>query len=223
LFAIKIDRYISPGGEEHMITFRDQIEATRSGVLLSRLLWLDETSTQLLSRSNNPLSNEDAEALLSVTSEMLGLLDDLPSTAETLRGIFLENRGAFNEFLKALTSKENPVLERIIIRFEKAGGFESCVVNSAETLSKRWQELHEDLEKRQEELTARGIVEFDFPHWAICAMRIGIAGCCAVGAGLGAGAGAAVLGPLAAAFVAGSTAYTAFISNSSAAIVAGCL
>jgi|ERR1019366_1753369 hypothetical protein len=137
-----------------MISFSEKVEATRAAALLSRLLWFDEVSTERLSRSDEQLSDEEVEILRSVTSEMLGLLDDLPPAAEHLLRIFRENDGEFNEFLKDLSSKVkgsegyNLVLGHIINRFEKAGGFEYLVVNSAEILSKRWQELREGLEKR---------------------------------------------------------------------------
>jgi hypothetical protein len=175
------------------ISFSEKAEMARAGSLFLRLLWLDELSNEGLDRISASENAGDIETLISLTDEMLSLLDRVPPAASLLLQIAGKSEGFVNTAFSAVAAQNAEYfnsrfdafhLEPALLteRFEKAGGFENAVLNSARTLLSESAGLRESLEKRKKDIADRRIAQADFPHKITCALFIGGAFCFLVGA-----------------------------------------
>jgi hypothetical protein len=220
-------------GESKMavISLREKAEMARAGSLFLKLLWLDELSNEALNKIVASKEDGDIETLVSLTDEMLSLMDVMPMVASELLKLVEKNGGFVNAIFSAVAERNTkyftsrfdafrlePAL--LVKRFENAGGFENAVLNSANTLLSESAGLRENLERRKRDVANRGIPQADFPHKIMCALLIGAAFCALVG-GIAAGVPLAASGAVTILAVEAPTAST-FMASIAGAIGSDC-
>jgi hypothetical protein len=212
-----------------VISFTDKAEVARAGSLFLKLLSLDELSNEGLQKSGTDDDSEVNAPLISLTKEMLELLDYVEPAAGRLLEVVRGNAELLDRLFPEVVAENAKYLmsrfealriepAMVVKRFEKSGGFATIVMNAAEALVFGVTEIREELETRQRDLANREVPLADFPHSLMCAFFIAAAGCAVIG-GIASGVGAA--GAAAILATGGATA-SVFLSTIAAAASSNC-
>jgi hypothetical protein len=228
----KLDSHIDRIFIMAVISFSEKAGIGRAGSLFLRLLWLDELSNEGLDRVSQSDNAGDIETLISLTDEMISLLERLPPAVFLLLQIAEKSDGFVNAAFSAVAARNaeyftsrvdafhvEPAL--LVERLERAGGFENAVLNSAKTLLSESTGLRESLERRKRDIADLGIAQADFPHRIACAQLISAAFCTLV-SGIAMGVPLLAAGGAVAILAAEGTTAGAFLTTIASAVSLDC-